>query len=194
MGHPPYGRTPRGDTNRGLAAVMTLVAGVLLGAVVAVTTALGPPPASKDTSTPQDSGHSETAVRQAAQLALDTYSSGAHGDFWDLWSRRAQALIRREDYTGLLLLCPPAVRDTPFTVTTVTITGDDAVVWATRAGETDEFDFRHEDGSWRYTPSPEQQREYQGRTAGQIVQERRASGACAPPSAVEMTGPHLFAG
>ncbi|MEV7012162.1 hypothetical protein [Streptosporangium sp. NPDC051022] len=161
-----------------MAAILILVIGVLIAAVVTVMTLLTPAPTSKSTPTFQGPEHTEPAVRQAAQLALDAYSSGSYGDFWDLWSAQAQGLIKREDYVRLLQLCPPPTQDARFTIDVVTITGDTANVHAARTGETSDFDFVFEGGSWRYTPSPAQQQEYRGRTADQLAQERRSAGTC----------------
>lgn len=179
MDHPPrYGRPPRGEAGRGLAAIVIMIVGVLIGAAVTVVTVLSPASEPDPSPAPRNSQWSETEVRQAAQLALDTYAGETYGDFWDLWSTRAQGLIRREDYVRLFQLCPPTTRDTRFTITAVTITGEGATVQATRSGAPEDFDFLFEDGSWRYTPPPEQQREYQTRTVDQIAQERRTAGTC----------------
>ena len=105
--------------------------------------------------------HSETSVRQAAQLMLDAYTSGSYGDFWDMWSTGAQGLIAREEYVRLFQLCPPRAPGTSFTITEVAITGDNANVQAARFGEHAAFDFLFESGSWRSVPSPDLRREYQ---------------------------------
>ena len=102
MGYPPqYGPPSRGEVGRGLAVIMIMVAGLLIGTALTVFTVLNPPSAPASSPSPQDSGHSETSVRQAIQPILDTYSSGSYGDFWDRWSTEAQGLIAREEYARL---------------------------------------------------------------------------------------------
>jgi hypothetical protein len=146
---PPYGRPPKGETGRGLAVIVIMIVGLLIGAALSVVTVLDPAASSKGPSVARDSEHSETTVRQAAQVGLDAYSGGSYGDFWDLWSAQAQAAVAREEYVRLFQLCPQPVPDVPFAITTVTITGDDARVLATRSGDTTDFAFRYEGGSWR---------------------------------------------
>ncbi|WP_344925628.1 hypothetical protein [Streptosporangium carneum] len=172
-----------------MAAILTMVVGVLVAAVVTVVAVFNPTSGPKGAHTSQGAEHSESAVRQAAQLALDSYSSGSYGDFWDLWSAQAQGLVKREDYVRLFELCPPLSLDTRFTVSDITITGDDATVLATGAGEAEDFAFVFEGGSWRYTPSSRQQQDYRTKTVDQLAQEQRSAGACgaaaptSPPTA-----------
>ncbi|MFF5208534.1 hypothetical protein [Streptosporangium sp. NPDC000396] len=187
MGYPPqYGRPPRGETGRGLAVILIIVTGVLIGAIITMTTALNPPSATSPPET-QGPGHSETKVRMGVQPVLDAYSSGSYGDFWDLWSMQAQRLIAREEYVRLFQICPPPVQDSQssqFTITAVTITGDDARVQATRLNDTTDFTFVFESESWRYVPSLEERQEYQGKAVEQIAEQRRAAGLCGTASSV----------
>ncbi|MDP9864278.1 MULTISPECIES: hypothetical protein [Streptosporangium] len=188
MGYPPeYGQPPRGETGRGLAVIVMMIVGVLIATVVSMMAVLDPAPAPKSPSVTRGPEHSESAVRQAAQVGLDAYSSGSYDDFWDLWSTQAQAAITREEYVRLFQLCPQPVSDVRFTLTTVTVTGDNATVQATRLSETTDFDFLFESGSWRYVPTPEDLQEYQTKGTDQLAQERRAAGVCG--AAVPTTAP-----
>lgn len=184
MGYPPqYGPPSRGETSRGLAAILIMVVGLLIGGAITVFTVLNPPSSPASSPSTQGPDHSETSVRQAAQLMLDTYASGSYGDFWDMWSTEAQGLITREEYVRLFQLCPQRTPGTSFTITKVTITGDNAGVQATRLSETTAFDFLYESGSWRSVPSPDLRQEYQSKTVEQMVQERQAAGACGAAAA-----------
>jgi hypothetical protein len=184
VGYPPqYGPPSRGETSRGLAAIMIMVVGLLIGASITVFTVLNPPSSPASSPSTQGPDHSETSVRQAAQLMLDTYASGSYGDFWDMWSTEAQGLITREEYVRLFQLCPQRTPGTSFTITKVTVTGDDANVQATRLSEAAAFDFLFESGSWRSVPSPDLRREYQSKTVDQMVQERQAAGTCGAAAA-----------
>lgn len=179
MAHPPpYGRPQRGDAGRGVAAILVMVVGVLIAAAVTLVMVLNPTPTPQATFPTQDPERSESSVRQAAQLALDTYSSGSYGDFWDLWSSQGQALIKQEDYVRLFQLCPPLVQDGQFTISSVVIEGDNATVQATGPGDQTEFGFVLEGGQWRYTPPVQQETEYRTKTVDQLAQERRAAGTC----------------
>ncbi|WP_433248572.1 hypothetical protein ACQPYK_00770 [Streptosporangium sp. CA-135522] len=179
MGYPPqYGRPPRGETGRGVAVIVIMVVGVLIGAAISVIAVLNPAVTPKALSAPRDSGHSETAVRQAAQVGLDSYSGGSYGEFWDMWSTQAQTAIPREEYARLFQLCPQPVADVRFTITTVTVTGDDARVQATRGGDTTDFDFFLESGSWRHVPPSEELQEYRTKGVDQLARERQAAGTC----------------
>ncbi|MFD0884230.1 hypothetical protein ACFQ08_06655 [Streptosporangium algeriense] len=199
MAYPPqYGRPQRGETGRGVAAILTMVVGVLIAATVALVMVLNPASTPKDTFPTQDPERSESSVRQAAQLALDTYSSGSYGDFWDLWSSQAQTLVEREDYVRLFQLCPPLVQDGQFTISSVALEGDHATVQATGPGDQSEFGFVFEGGQWRYTPPARQEEDYRAKTVDQLAQERRTLGTCgtasvpdpsADPSAVPSADP-----
>ncbi|MEV4093737.1 hypothetical protein [Streptosporangium saharense] len=179
MAHPPqYGRPQRGEAGRGVAAILVMVVGVLIAAAVTLVMVLNPTPTPQATFPTQDPERSESSVRQAAQLALDTYSSGSYGDFWDLWSSQGQALIKQEDYVRLFQLCPPLVQDGQFTISSVVIEGDNATVQATGPGDQTEFGFVLEGGQWRYTPPVQQETEYRTKTVDQLAQERRAAGTC----------------
>ncbi|MFI6800570.1 hypothetical protein [Streptosporangium canum] len=179
MGYPPpYGRPPKGETGRGLAVIVIMAVGLLIGAALSVVTVLDPASSSKSPSAARDSERSETTVRQAAQVGLDAYSGGSYGDFWDLWSAQAQTAVAREEYVRLFQLCPQPVPDVRFAVTTVTITGDDARVQATRSGDTADFAFRYEGGSWRYVPPPEELQEYRAQGVDQLARLRQAAGTC----------------
>ncbi|WP_371781802.1 hypothetical protein [Streptosporangium subroseum] len=160
-----------------------MVVGLLIGGAITVFTVLNPPSSPASSPSTQGPDHSETSVRQAAQLMLDTYASGSYGDFWDMWSTEAQGLITREEYVRLFQLCPQRTPGTSFTITKVTITGDNAGVQATRLSETTAFDFLYESGSWRSVPSPDLRQEYQSKTVEQMVQERQAAGACGAAAA-----------
>ncbi|MFF5111457.1 hypothetical protein [Streptosporangium sp. NPDC000509] len=178
MGYPPqYGQPPRGETGRGLAAIVIMAVGVAIGALITVLTVLNPPSSPPSTSPTGGGEHSEVSVRQAVQPALDAYSSGLYGDFWDLWTVEAQGLIAREEYVRLFEICPPPVTNSPLTISTVTITGDSARVEAARLGETTEFGFVFESSAWRYEPSPEERLTYQA-PVDQIAAQRRALGLC----------------
>ncbi|MFF5247278.1 hypothetical protein ACFY3V_23575 [Streptosporangium sp. NPDC000095] len=178
VGYPPqYGQPPRGETGRGLAAIVIMAVGVAIGALITVLTVLNPPSSPPSTSPTGGGEHSEVSVRQAVQPALDAYSSGLYGDFWDLWTVEAQGLIAREEYVRLFEICPPPVTNSPLTISTVTITGDSAKVEAARLGETTEFGFVFESSAWRYEPSPEERLTYQA-PVDQIAAQRRALGLC----------------
>ncbi|MER5323559.1 hypothetical protein [Streptosporangium roseum] len=169
-----------------------MIVGLLIGAALSVTTVLNPAASSKSPPAARDSEHSETMVRQAAQVGLDAYSGGSYGDFWDLWSAQAQAAIAREEYVRLFQLCPQPVPDVRFTITTITITGDDARVQAARSGATTGFVFRYEGGSWRYVPPPEELQEYRTQGVDQLARLRQAAGTCgtvasAPPTSAPPT-------
>ncbi len=195
MDYPPqYGKSPRGETGRGVAAILIMSLGVLIAAVITLVMLFSPAPTARSTPTFQDAEHSDNSVRQAAQLALDTYSSGSYGDFWDLWNAQAQAVIKREDYVRLFELCPLLNQETRFTIAAVTVTGDDARVQAARTGEAGDFAFVFEGGSWRYALPPQQQLEYRTKTVDQLVQEKRSAGACgtvtpAPPATSPAASP-----
>ncbi|MBB4920298.1 hypothetical protein [Streptosporangium saharense] len=161
-----------------MAAILVMVVGVLIAAAVTLVMVLNPTPTPQATFPTQDPERSESSVRQAAQLALDTYSSGSYGDFWDLWSSQGQALIKQEDYVRLFQLCPPLVQDGQFTISSVVIEGDNATVQATGPGDQTEFGFVLEGGQWRYTPPVQQETEYRTKTVDQLAQERRAAGTC----------------
>ncbi|WP_326829033.1 hypothetical protein OIE13_29975 [Streptosporangium sp. NBC_01810] len=178
MGYPPqYGQPPRGETGRGLTVIVIMALGVAIGAVITVFMVLNPPSSPPGSAPTPDAEHSEVSVRQAAQPALDAYSSGSYGDFWDLWTTGAQGLITREEYVRLFDLCPQLAADSPFTIATVAITGDSAMVQADRLGDTTEFGFVFESGSWRYEPPPEEQSEYR-KPVDQIAEQRQAAGFC----------------
>ncbi|MER5420665.1 hypothetical protein [Streptosporangium roseum] len=193
MGYPPpYGRPPKGETGRGLAVIVIMIAGLLIGAALSVTTVLNPAASSKSPPAARDSEHSETTVRQAAQVGLDAYSGGSYGDFWDLWSAQAQAAVAREEYVRLFQLCPQPVPDVRFAITTVAVTGDDARVQAARSGATTDFVFRYEGGSWRYVPPPEELQEYRTQGVDQLARLRQAAGTCGtaastPPTSAPST-------
>lgn len=194
MGYPPpYGRPPKGETGRGLAVIVIMAVGLLIGAALSVMTVLDPAASSKSPSAAPDSERSETTVRQAAQVGLDAYSDGSYGDFWDLWSAQAQTAVAREEYVRLFQLCPQPVPDVRFAVTTVTITGDDARVQATRSGDTADFVFRYEGGSWRYVPPPEELQEYRAQGVDQLARLRQGAGTCgtvaATPPASDPSAP-----
>ncbi|MET8388638.1 hypothetical protein ABZV14_37205 [Streptosporangium canum] len=155
-----------------------MAVGLLIGAALSVVTVLDPAASSKSPSVARDSERSETTVRQAAQVGLDAYSGGSYGDFWDLWSAQAQTAVAREEYVRLFQLCPQPVPDVRFAVTTVAITGDDARVQATRSGDTTDFAFRYEGGSWRYVPPPEELQEYRTQGVDQLARLRQAAGTC----------------
>ncbi|GAA3000281.1 hypothetical protein [Streptosporangium longisporum] len=174
---PQYGKPSRGETGRGLAVILVLALGVAIGAVVTMFMVLNPPSSPPAKAPSQGADHSETSVRQAVQPALDAYGSGSYGDFWDLWTAGAQQLISREEYVRLFTLCPPIVADSPFTIASVAVTGDTALVQATRAGGTTEFGFVFEGGSWRYEP-PRQEREEYRKPVDQLAAERRTAGFC----------------
>ncbi|MEV4526048.1 hypothetical protein [Streptosporangium sp. NPDC049304] len=193
VGYPPqYGQPPRGETGRGLAAIVIMAIGVAIGALITVLTVLNPPSSPPSTSPTSSGEHSEVSVRQAVQPALDAYSSGLYGDFWDLWTVEAQGLIAREEYVRLFEICPPLLTNSPLTISTVTITGDSARVEATRPSETTEFGFAFESSAWRYEPSPEERLTYQA-PVDQIAAQRRALGLCGAttptPGATTPTAP-----
>ncbi|MEU4407828.1 hypothetical protein AB0F88_25200 [Streptosporangium sp. NPDC023963] len=182
MGYPPqYGQPPRGETRRGLVVMVVMAVGVAIGAVVTVFMVFNPPSSPPSTAAPTRGGerseHSEASVRQAVQPALDAYSSGLYGDFWDLWTTEAQGLIAREEYVRLFEICPPILPNSPLTIAGVTITGDIARVQATRLDDSTDFDFVFEGGTWRYEPSPEERLTYQA-PVDQIAEQRRAMGFC----------------
>ncbi|MEU9835781.1 hypothetical protein AB0D67_29950 [Streptosporangium sp. NPDC048047] len=192
MGHPPrYGR-PSDETGRGLAVIVLLAVGLVIGAVVTMVTVLDPPAPVRSASATGGAAHSEEEVRRNVQPILDAYASGSYGDFWDLWSTGAKDLIEREDYIRLFRLCPPLTDDAPsgdpssaglppgaaFTIGSVEVHGDDATVRAVRSGTTTGFGFRFEEGSWRYAPSPQEREEYRTKTADQIARERQGAGLC----------------
>ncbi|MEU1736824.1 hypothetical protein [Streptosporangium sp. NPDC020145] len=194
MAHPPpqYGRPQRGETGRGVAAILTMVIGVLIAATIALVMVLNPVSTPKDTFPTQGAERSESSARQAAQLALDTYSSGSYGDFWDLWSTQSQTVIKREDYVRLFQLCPPLVQDGRFTISSVAVEGDHATVQATGPGDQSEFGFVFEGGEWRYTPPAQQETDYRTKTVDQLAQERRTAGGCgraSDPSAAPSATP-----
>jgi hypothetical protein len=187
VGYPPqYGPPSRGEVGRGLAVIMIMVVGLLIGTALTVFTVLNPPSAPASSPSPQDSEHSEASVRRDIQPILDTYSSGSYGDFWDMWSTDAQGLIAREDYARLFQLCPPLTPATPLTITTVAITGDTAQV---RTAPPTDFGFLFESGSWRYVPPSELQQEYQAKTVDQMVQERQTAGTCGTATTVPSATP-----
>ncbi|MFF0312601.1 hypothetical protein ACFYSC_34670 [Streptosporangium sp. NPDC004379] len=202
MGHPPrYGR-PSDETGRGLAVIVLLAVGLVIGAVVTMVTVLDPPAPVRSASATGGAAHSEEEVRRNVQPILDAYASGSYGDFWDLWSAGAKDLIEREDYIRLFRLCPPLTDDASpgdpsssgtsstgssstgppsgaaFTIGSVEVRGDDATVRAVRSGTTTGFGFRFEEGSWRYAPSPQEREEYRTKTADQIARERQGAGLC----------------
>ncbi|MBB2914939.1 hypothetical protein FHS43_006251 [Streptosporangium becharense] len=161
-----------------------MAVGVVIGAVVTVPMVLDPPSSPPSTSSSTGVAHSETEVRQAAQPALDAYAEGAYGDFWDLWTPEAQELISRGEYMRLFIVCPPPGAVTPFAITEVTVTGDDATVRATRLGDSTDFAFRYDDGTWRYVLPEDEELEYETRTVDEIAERRRSAGSCgvAPPA------------
>lgn len=178
MGYPPQrGRPPRGETGRGLAVIMIMIVGVLIGAAVAVSAVLNPVVTAESPPAAQSAERSETTLRQIAQLGLDSYSGGSYGDFWDLWSTQAQAALAREEYVRLFQLCPQPVPDVRFTITTVTVSGDTAKVQTVRLNETADFGFLFEGDSWRYSPPQEELREYQ-KGVDQLARQRQAAGTC----------------
>ncbi|MBG0814218.1 hypothetical protein [Planomonospora sp. ID82291] len=186
-----YGPPSRGETGRGLTVIVLMVAGLIIGTVIAVLTVLDPtaaqdsPPASAGASDAPGDARSEEAVRQAAQDAFDAYAGGRSGDFWDLWSTRARSSITREEYVRLFRLCPQLVADAAFTVTDVHVMGDTALVTASRTGDPTpyDYDFVREDGAWRHVPPPEEQEEYRAKGVDRIAAERRTAGACGTPAA-----------
>nr|BFE85151.1 hypothetical protein GCM10020093_077520 [Planobispora longispora] len=119
-------------------------------------------------------------MRRAAQTAFDAYATGASGEFWDLWSAPAQETISREEYVRLFQLCPQIIPDMGFTITNITVTGDSALVTATRAGDPTayDYDFLFENGEWRYVLPPQEEQEYRTKSVDQIVQLRRSAGTC----------------
>lgn len=178
MGYPPqYGQPPRGETGRGLVVIVIMAIGLAIGTVIAVFMVFNPPSSPPSTASTPGGEHSETSVRQAVQPALDAYSSGSYGDFWDLWTTEAQGLIAREEYVRLFEICPPILTNSPLTIATVTITGDNAQVEATRANDATDFDFTFESGTWLYEPSPEERLTYQA-PVDQIAEQRRTMGFC----------------
>jgi hypothetical protein len=192
VGYPPqYGPPSRGETGRGLAVIVLMVAGLVIGTVIAVLTALDPsaaqgsPPPSASASDAPGDARSEESVRRAAQAAFDAYAGGRSGDFWDLWSTRARSSITREEYVRLFRLCPQLVAGATFTITDVYVTGDTALVTAGRAGDPTpyDYDFVREGGSWRHVPPPEEQEEYRAKDVDRIAAERRTAGACGTPAA-----------
>ncbi|GAT67764.1 hypothetical protein PS9374_03422 [Planomonospora sphaerica] len=198
MGYPPqYGPPPRGETGRGLTVIVLMVAGLIIGTVIAVLTVLDPsaaqdsPPASASTSDAPGDARTEEAVRQAAQAAFDAYADGRSGDFWDLWSTRARSSITREEYVRLFQLCPQLVAGAAFTVADVYVTGDTALVSASRTGDPTpyDYDFVREDGSWRHVPPPEEQEEYRVKGVDRIVAERRTAGTCGTPAPITSSAP-----
>ncbi|GAA3122321.1 hypothetical protein GCM10010466_11530 [Planomonospora alba] len=198
MGYPPqYGPPPRGETGRGLAVIALMVAGLLIGTVVAVSMVLDPPaqsspPSATATADAPDPAESEEAVRQAAQAAFDAYANGRSGEFWDRWSSGARAVIDREEYVRLFRLCPQLVPGALFDIGDIVITGDTALVTAGRTTDPTpyDYDFVREDGSWRYVPPPEEQEEYRSKGVDQIAAERQAAGTCGAAAPVPApTGP-----
>ncbi|MFB9895847.1 hypothetical protein [Planobispora takensis] len=190
VGHPlQYGRPPKGETSRGVAVIVLVAAGFLIAAIMIVVAVLNPPAATRNgAAAPSATGApgaepSEEELRQTAQTAFDAYASGDSGAFWDLWTTESQALITREEYVRLFQLCPQTVSGVSFTITDTTITGETALVTATRAGDPTayDYDFAYENGSWRYIVPPQEAQAYQTKNVDQIVQERRAAGACGTP-------------
>ncbi|MEU4834072.1 hypothetical protein [Streptosporangium sp. NPDC023615] len=189
MGYPPqYGKPSQGETGRGLAVILVLALGVAIGAVVTMFMVFDPP--ASPPASARGADHSEASVRQAVQPALDAYGSGSYDDFWDLWTTGAKKLISREEYVRLFTLCPPIVADSPFTVASVAISGDTAVVRADRGGATTEFGFVFEKGSWSYEPSLEERAEYR-KPVDQLAAERRTAGFCGttPPGTTDPNAP-----
>lgn len=183
MGYPPQrGRPPRGETGRGLAVIVVMIVGVLIGAAVAVSAVLNPVVTAESPPAAQSTERSETTLRQIAQLGLDSYSSGSYGDFWDLWSTQAQAALAREEYVRLFQLCPQPVPDVRFTITTVTVSGDTAKVQAVRLNETADFGFLFQGDAWRYSPPQEELQEYQ-KGVDQLARQRQAAGTCGSAAA-----------
>ncbi|MFJ2028195.1 hypothetical protein [Streptosporangium sp. NPDC087985] len=179
MGYPPqYGRPPRGETGRGLAVIVIMVIGVLIGAAIAVAATLGPVVTTESPTATRGPEHSEAALRQTAQAGLDSYSSGSYGDFWSLWSAQAQTAIAREEYIRLFQLCPEPVLNIRFTITTITVSGDTAKVQAERPNDMADFDFLFESDAWRYVPPPEELQEYRTKGVDQLAEQRRTSGTC----------------
>lgn len=177
MGYPQYGQPSRGETRRGLAVIVVLAIGVAIGAVITVFTLLNPPSSPPSAAPARGPEHSEASVREAVQPALDAYGSGSYGDFWDLWTVGAQGLIVREEYVRLFEICPPLVANSPLSIANVTITGDSVIVEASRLGDTTDFGFVFESGTWRYEPPSEERSEYQ-KPVEQIAEQRRAAGFC----------------
>ncbi|GAA3443307.1 nuclear transport factor 2 family protein [Planomonospora venezuelensis] len=194
MGYPPqHGPPPKGETGRGLAVIALTAAGLLIGAVVIVLTVLNPPPAAPNSppaSSASGAPRTEESVRQAARTAFDAYASGASGEFWDLWSPQSQTLITRDEYVRLFQLCPPLFPGAAFTVTDVSITGETALVTATRAGDPAayDYDFTREGGSWRYVLPPQEEAEYRSKGVDEIVLARRAAGTCGTSTASPSPG------
>ncbi|MFC4063018.1 hypothetical protein ACFOWE_32465 [Planomonospora corallina] len=204
MGYPPqYGPPSAGETGRGLAVIVLMVTGLIIGTAVAVSMALEPPAAhgspssAETTSQAPDPGEpwtpegSEESVRQAAEASFDAYAGGASGEFWDSWSTEARSAITREDYVRLFQLCPQLVPGSSFSVGEVTVAGDGALVTATRTTDQTPYDYEfvHEDGSWRYVPPPEELQEYRSKGVDRILAERRTAGACGAPLAPSTGAP-----
>ncbi|GII79079.1 hypothetical protein Sru01_40610 [Sphaerisporangium rufum] len=133
----------------------------------------------------------EAGARAAAQTLFDSYAAGDHGAFWDGWSSDAHNLISRGDYVRLFELCKPVAQGIRYAVQSATVQGDTAKVQVTRLIAAFTYDFRYENGRWRFVPEAETQAEYRSKTVEQMVAEKQAAGTCAngstPPSAPTAT-------
>lgn len=120
----------------------------------------------------------EAAVRKAAQDAFDSYAAGNYGAFWDSWTSEAQALISRDDYLRLFELCKPQAEGLRFEIKQVTVDDDVANVEVARLIAAFTYQFRYENGRWRYVPDAQAQADYR-KPIEQLASEKRAAGACA---------------
>lgn len=162
--------------------IVAIVAALVLAGCSSTNNATAPPaPAAATTAqatTPAEP-HTEAAVRAAANEEFDSYASGDYGGAWDMFYAPAKKLISRDNYLRLFELCPSAGQGLRFTIEKITMDGaDEARVRTNRAVYLATYQFRYEDGHWRFVPTADNMRDYRTKTVQQMVSERRAQGAC----------------
>jgi hypothetical protein len=108
---------------------------------------------------------------------LDARAAGDHGRLWDAWVSQAQSLIDREEYVRSAGLCEPARPDRQPRIGRVTLRGDIADLQVTGAGATALYQFRYEEGRWRYIPGRQELNAYVSSGEAAAMRGRRP-GAC----------------
>ncbi|MBO4269103.1 hypothetical protein [Microbispora triticiradicis] len=126
---------------------------------------------------PGHEARTEADVRRAAKAVLDARAAGDHGRFWDAWVFQAQSLVKREEYVRSAGLCEPARPDWRPQISRVTLRGDIADLQVTGAGATALYQFRYEEGRWRYIPGLQELSTYVSSGEAAAKQER-LPGAC----------------
>ncbi|GII88290.1 hypothetical protein Ssi03_62800 [Sphaerisporangium siamense] len=187
------------STSRFVVIVISLVSAAIVAiCAVTIVLVLNPTSGSQEERSPnlvavapaddaEDQPHTEAGARGAAQKLFDAYAAGNYGAFWDGWTIDAQGLISRRDYARLFELCKPIAQGIRYNVQSAMVQGDTAKVQVTRLIGAFTYDFKYEDGRWRFIPEAETQADYRSKTVEQLAAEKQASRTCAnstaPPSA-----------